>query len=744
MVLFPAWGSHPAMRQSFLHALKRSSPVVLTMGLGGLVVIGTLFMVSRLWPQFGTSTSTPTPPTLTDGTTSQPSRVLLYSFQAAAMRRPALNRLALQGTVTEQQQARYVLAADAIRAGDGAVALRLLEGLENRYTLLAPYILSLRAQAQMLLQQQGQAQMLWKQIIEQYPQSGAAGDAYYALGKTEPRYWDTAISTLPAHPRTVDIAVERLKKTPRERALLLLVAQHGLHLKNYRTYLDRLQQKVEPPLPPQDWQTIGFGYWEKQQYKEAGTAYRRAPSTSRNAYRAARGLQLGKEDKAAIAAYERMIATFPKAAETPRALMRLADLTENDTQALAHLEQSIQLAKQLNRLEDAGDAFTRKIKRLKGTTATAVVEAQLLKDLGQTDAAATLRWQRAWESFQQQQLATARRWAQEIAQFNPESPLAPQALFWDGKWADQMGQTQDRQQRFQQLWQRYPDSYYGWRAANLSGLPVGDFLSLRTQSVRLDPPHSRLPLRAGSPALQELYALGEGKTAWETWQLEFKTRETPSLAEQLTDGLVRLEVGEYLDGLFMLGNLRDRLRTEPDLQTQHSSFASLHQDRRYWQALYPIPYWSEIQGWSSANEVNPVLTLALMRQESRFDPAIKSVAGATGLMQLMPETAENIAAQLKLTAYRLDQPSDNIRLGTWYLNSTHRTYQDNSMLAIASYNAGPGNVAEWLQTLDTRDTDRFIETIPFDETRTYVKAVLENYWNYLRLYSPQAIDPSRT
>jgi soluble lytic murein transglycosylase len=64
-----------------------------------------------------------------------------------------LNRLALQGTVTEQRQARYMLAADAIRAGDGAVALQLLEGLENRYTLLAPYILSLRAQAQMLLQQ---------------------------------------------------------------------------------------------------------------------------------------------------------------------------------------------------------------------------------------------------------------------------------------------------------------------------------------------------------------------------------------------------------------------------------------------------------------------------------------------------------------------------------------------------------------------------------------------------------------
>jgi soluble lytic murein transglycosylase len=207
---------------------------------------------------------------------------------------------------------------------------------------------------------------------------------------------------------------------------------------------------------------------------------------------------------------------------------------------------------------------------------------------------------------------------------------------------------------------------------------------------------------------------------------------------------VRLEVGEYLDGLFMLGNLRERLLTEPELEAQRSTLASLDQDRRYWQALYPVPYWSEIQGWSSANEVNPVLTLSLMRQESRFDPVIKSIAGATGLMQLMPETAKDVAAQLKLNSYRLEQPSDNIRLGTWYLNSTHQTYQDNSMLAIASYNAGPGSVAEWLQTLDTRDTDRFIETIPFDETRTYVKAVLENYWNYLRLYSPQQMNPSKS
>ncbi len=59
------------------------------------------------------------------------------------------------------------------------------------------------------------------------------------------------------------------------------------------------------------------------------------------------------------------------------------------------------------------------------------------------------------------------------------------------------------------------------------------------------------------------------------------------------------------------------------------------------------------------------------------------------------------------------------------------------MLAIASYNAGPGNVAKWLKTLPTDDTDEFVEAIPFDETKNYVRQVFGNYWNYLRLYNPE-------
>ena len=117
-------------------------------------------------------------------------------------------------------------------------------------------------------------------------------------------------------------------------------------------------------------------------------------------------------------------------------------------------------------------------------------------------------------------------------------------------------------------------------------------------------------------------------------------------------------------------------------------------------------------------------------------PGIESFAGAVGLMQVMPSTGDWIAEQIDLGDYDLWDPDTNVSLGTWYLNYTHEEWDGNSMLAIASYNAGPGNVAEWLDRYGLTDTDRFVEQIPFAETQGYVESVFGNYWNYLRLYNP--------
>jgi soluble lytic murein transglycosylase len=105
-------------------------------------------------------------------------------------------------------------------------------------------------------------------------------------------------------------------------------------------------------------------------------------------------------------------------------------------------------------------------------------------------------------------------------------------------------------------------------------------------------------------------------------------------------------------------------------------------------------------------------------------------------MQVMPDTAQWIAGKISFQDYDLTSPDDNVKLGTWYLDYTHQKYQNNSLLAVASYNAGPGNVDSWVKKYGLQDPDVFVEQIPFPETKGYVESVFGNYWNYLRIYNP--------
>lgn len=263
------------------------------------------------------------------------------------------------------------------------------------------------------------------------------------------------------------------------------------------------------------------------------------------------------------------------------------------------------------------------------------------------------------------------------------------------------------------------------------GWEVGDFSTVRELDPDVVRPASRPTLPSGSEALKELYQLGQDSDAWALWQTEFRNPMEPTVAEQFTDGVMRLGVGDFLDGIFMVSFLSER-----DQPAEQQQYQQLKQQASYWQALYPFPYMDVIETHAEQTRLNPLLVTALIRQESRFMPGIKSPAGAVGLMQVMPDTAMMVANNIKLKQYQLEDPEDNVKLGTWYLDYTHKEYSNNSMLAVASYNAGPGAVGDWLAKQGMTDADEFVEAIPYDETRDYVKSVFGNYWNYLRLYNP--------
>jgi soluble lytic murein transglycosylase len=152
---------------------------------------------------------------------------------------------------------------------------------------------------------------------------------------------------------------------------------------------------------------------------------------------------------------------------------------------------------------------------------------------------------------------------------------------------------------------------------------------------------------------------------------------------------------------------------------------------------FPLAYWEAVQEKARERGIDPLLVLALIRQESLFDARARSPAAALGLMQLIPSTATRVAKQAGLSLpghEKLFEPEINLSLGTHYLKSLLDRYANNWHKALAAYNAGESAVDRWEKEIATDDMEEFVERIPYLETRQYVKLVLRNHRAYQRLY----------
>ena len=138
---------------------------------------------------------------------------------------------------------------------------------------------------------------------------------------------------------------------------------------------------------------------------------------------------------------------------------------------------------------------------------------------------------------------------------------------------------------------------------------------------------------------------------------------------------------------------------------------------------HPTPHIKKIATFCRQYNVDPLLVLGLMRQESHFRRGAISRVGATGLMQVMPRTASKIAHDLNeiFAPDELHTPNTNLRYGIWYLSRLLRRFEGSWPLAVAAYNAGPMNVSSWYLRWEKNLLDDFVEQIPFTETRDYVK-----------------------
>ena len=585
--------------------------------------------------------------------------------QPAKQRYQGLVAIAEENNGLSSYRARYLLAVDVIAQKKPEQALIWLKDLENNYEVLASHISVLRLKA---LEQLGTPDInqQWKQLLASQDQSLVKIlSANYALRQEKTEFWDRIIfpekftadrsdsddnpgsktsefvnrTSVKQHPITIAVVKERIKSEPNNPALLRHLVNYAPDDPNIGTYLVNLETLHSDHLTPEDWEAIGSIYWRKFQYRQAGEAYSKATQNPRNAYRAGRGLQLGGKKDAAITAYRKAIQRFPSASETGEAQIKLArlispqariDLLKQTIKQFPHLAGEV-IALQATAFEELGSQQT-----------ASQLRQTLFNNYGDSEAAASRRWQQAWTAAKANQIGNAIQNVQALVNQARNSELAPRAGYWLGKWQAKVNNPEGAKQAYQLVLKNYPESYYAWRSAFQLGLPVGDFSTVRQLRPQTKIPAMRLPLPIGGAALQELYQLHQDEAAWAEW-VAVRNQRSPSILEQFTDGVMRLGIGDNLNGIFLISNLAWR-----DLPEEKAEYEKLKATDAYWSALYSLPYAKEIEAAAQKRNFHPLLVAGLIRQESRFERNIESVAGALGLMQVLPTTGEWGAKEIGL------------------------------------------------------------------------------------------------
>lgn len=213
--------------------------------------------------------------------------------------------------------------------------------------------------------------------------------------------------------------------------------------------------------------------------------------------------------------------------------------------------------------------------------------------------------------------------------------------------------------------------------------------------------------------------------------------------EQLDESGPRTAVGDPAYSLAVYSNRGDHAHyaiafAEPLAKSIPQDYRLELLPRDLAEMIYPAPYRDALNRYSQGTEVDSRLVLAVARQESRFNPSVKSGAAARGLVQFIQETALKLAEEEGLKNFELDdvyEPDVAIRLAVRYVVDLLKLFPKNPYAVLASYSGGEQNVERWIFRARSADADRLMSEIAFPETKDYVAKVMSNYWAYQRLYT---------
>ncbi len=348
---------------------------------------------------------------------------------------------------------------------------------------------------------------------------------------------------------------------------------------------------------------------------------------------------------------------------------------------------------------------------------------QLIKLDPSSDPALQHFWDKGWAAYARGDLNGAKDLFRFIIDTYTHANVRRQSQYWLARCLDRQGQKENARAIYQQLASSPYEDLYAQHA-------------VARGAKRVEPRGNPLE-REGSDwrEIAEKQMPKELELAYELTALSAMRDAFLEVRRNLRRENTRFANALLADYYHAAGN---ELLMYTALRKAWPQLATVEQDSvpTYFMKLYyPLKYGDEIEKYSKERGLDPNLVRGLILQESYYNPEAKSRVGATGLMQLMPATANDHAKRLGISfaASRLANPKVNVQLGTYHLQMLVNMFGGNVYLAVASYNAGQGNVLKWRRAAPRKPTDEFLESIPFQETRNYVKRVTMLRSTYARI-----------
>ncbi len=341
--------------------------------------------------------------------------------------------------------------------------------------------------------------------------------------------------------------------------------------------------------------------------------------------------------------------------------------------------------------------------------------------------------------------------------------------YWKGLCQEKMGNKWDAISSYQYVINRFDHSYHSYRAREkLVALGVPDF-QIKEDPVYLDldtineGPFASTPMNEEplpfEPGVDEKTASLEGQINrtydvkehfrkyselmgigfYEEAANEAKVLVAASPADKKTSANLALATANL-----GAGQIKDSIIYAEVMCNNAVLCGTTDQlPRMAWNLAYPKAYYKYVSQYAAEFGIDEALVLAVIREESRFNPRTLSWANARGLMQIIPQTGYGVARLVGIRPYRsasLYQVDVNIRMGCYYLASLLKRFNYNIPYAVAAYNGGPIRVKKWINAWNAKvgpniDMDEFVESIPLSETRRYVMKVMKSYYEYKRLYT---------